>query len=332
MSKKIILLVEDEESHVQLIKRGLSKSDEYEIIDVDSLKSANHYLSSQIPDLLIVDWILKDGEGIDLIQRDSMGYPVYPSIIMTSHGNEESAVEAIKSGALDYMVKSAASLRDMEHIIHRSLREWGHIQARKNAEEQLSKSLNDLVNAYEVTLEGWANALNLRDMETEQHTRRVVNYTLKIANELNLFTDEELKYIRWGSILHDIGKIGIPDAILNKPDSLTEDEWLIMKKHPEYAKKLLSSIDYLSNAIDIPYCHHEKWDGTGYPQGLKGEEIPLSARIFAIVDVWDALSSDRPYRKAWDLEKIKSYIISLSNIQFDPEIIDKIDKMKLLWN
>ena len=133
--------------------------------------------------------------------------------------------------------------------------------------------------------------------------------------------DEDLVSIRRGALLHDIGKMGIPDSILLKPDALTDDEWAIMRKHPMLAFELLSAIRYLRSAIDIPYCHHEKWDGTGYPRGLKGEQIPLPARIFAVVDVWDALTSDRPYRKAWPKEKTIEYIKSQAGKHFDPQVL-----------
>lgn len=134
--------------------------------------------------------------------------------------------------------------------------------------------------------------------------------------------EEELSHVRRGALLHDIGKMGIPDSILLKPGKLTEEEWDVMRKHPVHSFRMLSRIEYLRQAIDIPYCHHEKWDGTGYPRGLKGEEIPLAARIFAIVDVWDALTSNRPYRKAWPKEKALEHIKEQSGKHFDPKIVD----------
>src|SRR5262249_33636212 len=151
--------------------------------------------------------------------------------------------------------------------------------------------------AYDTTLEGWAKALELRDKETEGHSRRVTGTTVAVARAMG-FDEESMVHIRRGSILHDIGKMGIPDDILRKDGPLTEAERKIVQKHPSTALDLLKPIAYLEKAREIPYCHHEKWDGSGYPRGLKGEEIPLAARIFAVVDVWDALSSDRPYRSA----------------------------------
>ncbi len=185
----------------------------------------------------------------------------------------------------------------------------------------LQRSNAELSMAYDATIEGWSHALDLRDKETEGHTQRVTEMTLKLARAFDLSNDE-LAQVRWGSLLHDIGKMGVPDTILLKPGPLTEEEWVVMKKHPTFAQEMIAPIHYLHAALDIPYCHHEKWDGTGYPRGLKGEQIPLTARIFAIVDVWDALRSDRPYRAAWPEEKVRTHIQSLSGTHFDPRVVD----------
>ena len=188
--------------------------------------------------------------------------------------------------------------------------------------EELHRSHIELTLAYDTTIEGWAQALELRDRETEGHTRRVAELTVKLAQTLGI-KSEDLIHIRRGALLHDIGKMGIPDQILLKPGPLTSEEWKIMKKHPVYAWELLSPIEYLRPALDIPYCHHERWDGTGYPRGLKGEEIPLSARIFAVVDVWDALISNRPYRSAWSRDKAREYIKEQAGHHFDPQVVEK---------
>ena len=179
----------------------------------------------------------------------------------------------------------------------------------------------DLIDAYETTLEGWSRAMDLRDKETEGHTQRVTNMTVTIAKKLNI-PEDEIVHIRRGALLHDMGKLGVPDHILFKPGKLDEEEWKIMRKHPQYAYDMLYPIEYLRSALDIPYSHHEKWDGSGYPQGLKGEEIPLAARIFSVVDVWDALSSDRPYREGWPKEKVIAYILENSGSHFDPQVVD----------
>ena len=187
--------------------------------------------------------------------------------------------------------------------------------------DNLQKSNNDLTLAYDENIEGWSRALDLRDKETEGHTQRVMEITIRLAKALGL-SREELVHVRRGALLHDIGKMGIPDNILLKSGSLSEDEWQIMRLHPDYAFDLLSPIAFLKPALDIPYCHHEKWDGSGYPRGLKGEHIPLTARIFAVADVWDALRSDRPYRAAWPESKVVEYIREQAGSHFDPSIVE----------
>jgi PAS domain S-box/uncharacterized domain HDIG len=192
--------------------------------------------------------------------------------------------------------------------------------------ENLEQSNRELFQAYDATIEGWSRALDLRDKETEGHTLRVTEITIKLVHEFN-FPEDELLHIRWGALLHDIGKMGVPDNILLKPEALTEEEWVVMRKHPQYAFDLLESIAFLGSALDIPYCHHEKWDGTGYPRGLKGAEIPLVARLFAVVDVWDALTSDRPYRPAWSEDKALTYIQEQSGKHFDPQVVESFLRM-----
>jgi len=185
----------------------------------------------------------------------------------------------------------------------------------------LQRSNLDLGLAYEATIEGWSRAMDLRDKETEGHTQRVTELTVRLARALGV-SDDEIVHIRRGALLHDIGKMGVPDHILLKPGPLTEDEWARMRQHPGLAYEMLLPIAYLRPALDIPYCHHEKWDGTGYPRGLIGETIPLAARIFAVVDVWDALRSCRPYRAAWPEETVRDHIRSLSGTHFDPRVAE----------
>lgn len=191
---------------------------------------------------------------------------------------------------------------------------------------ELRRSNAELELAYETTLEGWSAALDLRDKETEGHTQRVTTMTIELAKRIGL-SSSELVNVRRGALLHDIGKMGVPDHILLKPDKLSEAEWEIMKKHPVYAYDLLSHIAYLRKALDIPYCHHEKWDGTGYPRGLEGANIPLTARIFSVVDVYDALTSDRPYRNRWPRERALEYIRAQSGLHFDPKVVDSFWEM-----
>jgi len=195
--------------------------------------------------------------------------------------------------------------------------------AMENAQlfRELNNTLMQLSLSYDETLEGWAKAVELRDRETAGHSDRVTEWTLKLALALGV-EKEQLIHVRRGAILHDIGKIGVPDTILLKEGALTPEEWQIIRQHPVFAYEVLRSIRFLQPALDIPYCHHEKWDGSGYPRGLKGEEIPLAARIFAVVDVWDALTSDRPYRKAWSPAEAREYLQSQAGKHFDPRVVD----------
>jgi PAS domain S-box-containing protein/putative nucleotidyltransferase with HDIG domain len=192
-----------------------------------------------------------------------------------------------------------------------------------NAEllDHLRRTNAELVSAYDSTIEGWSHAMDLRDKETEGHTQRVTGLTLALAREMGLY-GEDLVHMRRGALLHDIGKMGIPDPILLKPGPLTDEEWAIMKTHPQLAFDLLEPIPFLRDALDIPYNHHERWDGTGYPRGLKGKAIPRAARIFAVVDVWDALSSDRPYRKKWTPDRVYAHIAQESGTHFDPQVVE----------
>lgn len=178
----------------------------------------------------------------------------------------------------------------------------------------------DLIASYEQTIHGWMELMDIRHQETKNHTQRVTNMTLKFAQLIGIKDPDSLKIIERGAALHDMGKIGIPDNILVKPGKLNEDEWQQMRQHPEIAQQVLSKISFLRPSIDIPYSHHERWDGTGYPLGLKEEAIPLAARIFSIIDVWDALSNKRVYKDAWPEQKVLDYIRSQAGAQFDPRL------------
>jgi len=443
-----ILLIEDDPAHAELIRRAFEDSGNGARLTVaNTLAQARAHLEDSQPMLIIADWRLPDGDSSALLIEDHLGQTP-PIIVMTSYGSERNAVEVIKLGALDYIVKSSESMRDMPHIAERALQQWkilqdqeqirhelaeresqfrllaenssdmisrhdvngnflyvspasrnligyepeeliGHpvmpllhpddakyalellssstwtdptsaipyrarhkngeyiwlettakiiydhennmteIQAssrditeRKQSQVALQQAHEDLQEAYHKTIEGWVLALDLRDRETEGHTQRVTEMTLRLARELGC-TDEEILHIRRGALLHDMGKMGIPDEILQKPGPLTEEEWMIMRRHPQYAYQMLSPISYLNQALIIPYYHHERWNGSGYPHGLKGEEIPLFARLFAVVDVWDALSSDRPYRKRIPPKEVFEYLEKESGQLFDPFIVEK---------
>ncbi len=195
------------------------------------------------------------------------------------------------------------------------------ITERKRAEMELKRAHHDLAEAYDATIAGWSHVLDLRDKETEGHTQRVTEMTIRLARALEV-PEDDIVHIRRGALLHDIGKMAIPDGILQKPGPLTDDEWKEMRQHPEFAYQMLYPIAYLRPALDIPYCHHEHWDGTGYPRGLKEFGIPLAARIFTIVDVWDALLSNRPYRKGCTEESVLEYLQKYAGTYFDPRLVE----------
>ena len=187
--------------------------------------------------------------------------------------------------------------------------------------QNIQRAYQELQQAYRATIEGWSATLELRDKETQGHSDRMLELSEKLGRRMGL-NEKQLQDLQYGVLLHDIGKMAVPDAILNKPGPLNEEEWTVMRQHPQYAYDLLSKIPFLRGAMDVIYCHHERWDGSGYPRGLKGEQIPLYARIFAIVDVWDALTHDRPYRQAWSIEKALAYLQEQAGIQFDPQVVE----------
>lgn len=212
--------------------------------------------------------------------------------------------------------------RELAQVLLRDVSQWRQVQNELVAVNlMLEQSFTD-------TLEGWAKALELRDYETHGHTQRVAEATVQLALEMG-YRLEEVLNLRHGALLHDIGKMAISDTILLKPGPLNEAEWEIMRRHPVYAEQLLRQIDYLRPAIPIPYCHHEKWDGSGYPQGLKREQIPLEARLFAVIDVYDALRSSRPYRpEPWSEERTLEHIRQQAGTHFDPDVVNAFLRMK----
>jgi HD-GYP domain-containing protein (c-di-GMP phosphodiesterase class II) len=184
----------------------------------------------------------------------------------------------------------------------------------------ISRTNLELIAAYDDTIEGWSRALEMRDRETVGHSRRVTQMTIRLARELD-YPEEDLTILRQGVLLHDIGKMGIPDSILLKPGPLNEEEWASMRRHPEYARDFLNSIPHLRTTAVVPYTHHERWNGSGYPQGLSGESIPLASRVFMVVDVWDALSHERPYKTAWPQADVLKYLSDNAGILFDPKVV-----------
>jgi PAS domain S-box-containing protein len=234
--------------------------------------------------------------------------------------DEEIEIEAF-DGVHKIITNSGIPLYDDKGNINGAVAILQDITGRKIVEKELLKTSEELKAAYNATLQGWSHALELREHETAGHSQRVVKMTIEIARRFN-FSEEEILHIQRGALLHDIGKMGIPDSILLKPGPLSENEWMVMRQHPIFAKQLLSGIPYLTQAMDIPYYHHERWNGTGYPNGLRGEEIPLAARIFAVIDVWDALNSNRPYRNGWEAGQIYTYLKENSGVLLDPNVVE----------
>ena len=250
---------------------------------------------------------------------DDENFIAYVGVPLTAHNQVKGVLELFQRAPLD---NDQDWWNFLDNLAHQAA------IAIDNASlfADLQNSNQELTLAYDKTLEGWAMALELRDKETEGHSKRVTELTMRLAQTMGM-SAEELLHVRRGTMLHDIGKMGIPDSILLKPGPLSPEEWEIMHQHPIYAYHLLSPIPYLEKALDVPYCHHEKWDGSGYPRGLQGEQIPLAARVFALVDVYDALLSDRPYRTAWPKAKVRAYLREQAGLHFDPRVVEAFFKI-----
>jgi len=273
---------------------------------------------------------LSEGRGLEALGLKP-GEVVGRSVFDVYEGNAEVLNDARKALA-GHQVRSTAQVGDMVYesrqrpLLDASGRVVGllgvaaDVTDREHAMEELERSNRALTDAYDSTLEGWVRALDLRDRETVGHTQRVTRLTEELARRAGV-PEEDLVHVRRGALLHDIGKIGIPDSVLRKPGPLDEGERELMRQHPVWAHEIISAIGFLEPALDIPYCHHERWDGEGYPRGLSGESIPLAARVFAVVDVWDALRSDRPYRRAWEEDRVLAHLREQAGGQFDPAVV-----------
>jgi putative two-component system response regulator len=316
----MVLIVDDEYIGRETLQSVL-EGEGYELEMAENGFQAIEKAKKLLPDVILLDVMMPGMTGFEVCQRirNDPQIAEIPIIILTALDDRESLLNALKAGADDFISKpfDRYELRARLMGITRLNRYQKLIQERAKLREVNAQ----LLSAYEATIEGWSHAMDLRDRETEGHSQRVTELTVKLARALGII-DDDIMHIRRGALLHDMGKIGIPDSILHKPDKLTDEEWQIMHKHPQLAYDMLYPIEYLRPALEIPLTHHEKWDGTGYPRGLKGEEIPIVARLFAVVDVWDALTSDRPYRPAWSQEESLTYIREQSGKHFDPQVVD----------
>lgn len=317
--KPSILVVDDEE----IIREALDMllSEDYRLYFAENGVEGLALALSTRPDIILLDVMMPQMDGFEVC-RQVRTIPLLaeiPIIMITALDDRDSRLEGLRAGADDFLTKPFDSLEMLARVqtITRLNRYRNLVEQR----DELEKAHEDLITSYHMTIEGWVNALDLRDKETEGHTQRVTQKVLEFAKVMGI-SEDRMEHVRMGALLHDIGKLGVPDSILLKPGKLTDDEWTIMRRHPENAYKWLSTVEYLIPVLDIPYSHHERWDGTGYPRGMRGDEIPLFARMFAIVDVWDALRSDRPYRGSMPEQEVLDYIRKDSGKHFDPALVE----------
>lgn len=315
-----VLIVDDEPSGRQTLEAVL-EGEGYRLEMAENGFQALEKARMLLPDVILLDVMMPGLTGFEVCERIRADEQMaeIPIIILTALDDRNSMLKALESGADDFISKPFDRHELRARLV--GILRLNRYQKLVNERASLEKANAELVAAYDATILGWSRAMDLRDRETEGHSQRVAEHTVQLAQAMGL-SEQELIHIRRGALLHDMGKLGIPDSILHKPEKLTDEEWDIMHQHPQLAYDMLSSIEYLRPALDIPYCHHEKWDGSGYPHKLRGEHIPLAARIFAIVDVWDALTSERPYRPAWSKADAHAYIREQSGNHFEPRVVD----------
>ncbi len=314
-----ILIVDDDFVNRQNLEVTLS-DDGYRLEMADNGQKALDLMPKIQPDVVLLDVVMPGLDGFEVCRRIRRDVTLAetPVVLLTSLDDHDSLLRGLEAGADDFISRPFDRYELRARLA--SITRLNRYRSLLNERTRLTQAIKDLERAYDSTLEGWSLALNLREIEPTEHHQRVLDVLVKMARRFGM-NEHDIQYLKRGALLHDIGKMAIPDTILRKPGKLTMEEMEIVRKHPEYALKVLETIPYLAPAIDIPYCHHEKWDGTGYPRGLKGEQIPLGARIFAVIDVWDALTSDRPYRPAWTDESAIEYIKKQSGSHFDPRVV-----------
>ncbi len=330
MSKRSQILVIDDEPSMHIMYEALLPEDLFDLYFARNGVEGFAMAIAIRPDVILLDVMMPDMDGFEVCQsiRSTDLLHEVPILMITSLDDRKSRLRGLDAGADDFITKPFDGMEMVTRL--RGMARLNRYRLIAEQRRELEQLNDEILVAYDRTIEGWSKALDLRDKETEGHTERVTEKTILLARAHGL-SEQDLVHVRRGALLHDVGKLGIPDAILLKPGKLTEEEWEVMRRHPVYAYEWLSPIAYLQPALDIPYCHHEKWDGTGYPRGLRGEEIPISARLFAIIDVWDAITSDRPYRKPLAREEALEYVLSQSCLHFDPAVVQLfmslVDKM-----
>jgi len=330
MPAERILVVDDEETIREIVSSMLTHAN-YKCRQAASGLEAIALLDSgEEFELMLSDLMMADLDGIGLLERTKERFPDMPVVMVTAVHDISVALAAIRNGAYDYLLKPFEReqlLATVRRAMENRRLKLENRAYQTNLEtlvaartEQLRKAMADLERSYDITLEALGDALDLKDRETEGHSRRVTAFTIAIARAMGL-TADQIRVIARGAFLHDIGKMAIPDAILNKPGALTPDEVGIMREHSYHGYQIVRKIPFLQEAAEIVYAHQERFDGTGYPRGLKGEQIPLGARMFAVADTLDAITSDRPYRPAQTLTAAREEIQRWAGRQFDPEVV-----------
>lgn len=327
---KARILVVDDEPEIREVLSALL-SDDYVCESVGSAEEALSLLGSREFNLIISDIMMSGMSGLEMVPKVLALSPDAVVVMISGVQTIESAIKALRAGAFDYIMKPF-DLRQVEAAVTRALEHHELRAAKRRYEnhleelvrertEQLDDALASVEDAYRATLKALAHALETRDAETHGHSERVVTFSLRLGHELGLEADQ-MRSLEFGSLLHDIGKIGVPDAILRKPAKLTDEEWIKMRQHPLHGQAILRGIEFLEGAARVVAQHHEKWDGSGYPLGLRGEEIDLNARIFAVADAFDAMTSDRVYRKGKPYEDAAEELGLYAGKQFDPQVVE----------
>ncbi len=329
-----ILIVDDEVEITEILADLLSE--EYECLRAASAEEALTRLHEGVFQLVISDITMPGMSGLDMIPHIKALSPDTVVVMISGMQTVESAIGALRLGAFDYLMKPF-DLRQVEAVVKRALEHHDLVVAKQRYENhleelveqrtvELDKALNSLEGAYRSTLKALTAALETRDSETHGHSERVVTYSLRLGREYGL-SSEQMKALEFGSLLHEIGKIGVPDSILRKPAKLTEEQWVRMREHPLHGQQILRGIEFLEGAARVVAQHHEKWDGTGYPLGLRSEEIDICARIFAVADAFDAITSDRVYRRGKPYEAAAQELDDWAGRQFDPKIVEAFHRV-----
>ncbi len=329
-----VLIVDDEQEITQILADLLCET--HNCATANSAEEALLLLQQDSFELVISDITMPGMSGLEMLPQVKNVSPNTVVVMISGMQTVESAIGALRLGAFDYLMKPF-DLRQVEAVVKRALVHQDLMVAKQRYENQLEelveqrtaeldRALDSLEDAYRSTLRALTAALETRDSETHGHSERVVSYSLRLGREYGLDT-QQMKALEFGSLLHDIGKIGVPDSILRKPGQLTEEEWVLMREHPQHGQQILRGIEFLEGPARVVAQHHEQWDGSGYPLGLRGDDINLCARIFAVADAFDAITSDRVYRRGKSYEAAAQELNDWSDRQFDPKVVEAFHRV-----